>query len=63
MKVTAEQYGEICDVVERTYLGMPLAEPDDDLRLQHTSRQARAAALRIVEILGLDIQDPREISR
>ena len=59
MKVTAGQYGEICDVVERTYMGMPLT--DDDLRLQHTSHQARAAANRIIEILGLDIEDPRDM--
>ena len=60
MKVTADQYGQICDVVERTYHGWPLT---DDTGFLHTSREARAAAVRIIEILGLDIQDPREISR
>ena len=60
MKVTAEQYGEICDVVERTYHGLPL---DDDSGFLRTSKEARDAALRIIEILGLDIEDPREISR
>jgi hypothetical protein len=60
MKVTAEQYGEICDVVERTYHGWPLT---DDTGFLHTSREARAAAMRIIEILGLEHEDPREISR
>jgi hypothetical protein len=60
MKVTAEQYGEICDAVERTYQGWPLTGGDPYL---HTSPEARAAANRIIEILGLEIQDPREISR
>lgn len=57
MKVTARQYGEICDVVERNYHGWPLAGGDPYM---HTSKEARAAALRIIEILGLEIQDPRE---
>lgn len=60
MKVTAEQYGEICDVVERVYHGWPLT---DDSGFLHTSKEARAATNRIIEILGLEIQDPREISR
>jgi hypothetical protein len=61
MKVTAQQYGEICDVVERTYYGMPLTGGDDPYL--HTSAGARAAANRIIEILGLETEDPREISR
>jgi hypothetical protein len=60
MKVTAEQYGEICDVVERTYQGWPL---DDDMPYLNTSKEARAATNRIIEILGLESEDPREISR
>jgi len=59
VKVTAEQYGEICDVVERTYYGWPLTDDSGHL---HTSREARAAAIRIIEILGLEIQDPRDTS-
>lgn len=64
MKVTAEQYGDICDVVERTLLkvlnGAPLT---DDSPYLHTSPEARAATNRIIEILDLDIEDPRDISR
>jgi hypothetical protein len=60
MKVTVEQYGAICDVIERTYHGMPLTGGDPYL---NTSPEARAATNRIIEILGLDIEDPREISR
>jgi transcriptional regulator of met regulon len=56
VKVTAAQYGEICDAVERTYQGWPLA---DDSGLLHTSREARAAATRIIEILGLEPEEPR----
>lgn len=59
-KVTAEQYGEICDAVERNYHGWPLT---DDTGFLHTSKEARATAIRIIEILGLDIQDPRDVSR
>ena len=55
-EVTAEQYGDICDVVERTYQNMPLTGGDPYL---HTSREARAATNRIIEILGLEIEDPR----
>jgi hypothetical protein len=54
--VTAEQYSEICDVVERTLHGLPLT---DDSGMLHTSREARAAAGRIIEILGLESEDPR----
>lgn len=63
MKVTADQYGEICDVIEREVLATasPGFGPADGYL--HTSPQARAAANRIIEILGLDIEDPREISR
>jgi hypothetical protein len=59
MKVTARQYGQICDVVERTYHEWPLT---DDTGFLHTSKEARAAAVRIIKILGLEIQDPRDIS-
>ena len=63
MKVTAEQYGEICDVVERTLLAALNGEPLADDGFLHTSPEARAAAIRIIEILGLEDEDPREISR
>jgi hypothetical protein len=58
VNVTAEQYGQICDVVERTYQGWPL---DDDMQYLNTSKEARVATNRIIEILGLEIQDPRDI--
>jgi hypothetical protein len=51
--VTAEQYSEICDAVERTFHGWPLT---DDTGMLHTSREARATAVRIIEILGMEIQ-------
>ena len=61
-KVTAEQYGDLCDVVYRASHGMPLVgDPCDPF--MHTSDVARAAAMRIIEILGLEHEDPREISR
>lgn len=58
-----EKYSEVCDVVERTYGGMPLehlsveewetrTDVDND-PLFHTSSAARAAANRIFEILGI----------
>ena len=56
--VTAEQYGDICDVIARAEFGIP----GDDPHL-HTSSVARAGANRIIEILGLEVEDPREISR
>jgi hypothetical protein len=58
MKVTTEQYCNICDVVERVYQGLPL---DNDVPLfKHTSREARAAAIRIIEILGLEMAQTRK---
>ena len=59
--VTAGQYGEICDVVERTYQRLPLNRGSNDPA--YTSAEARAAATRIVEILGLGYADPREAAR
>jgi hypothetical protein len=53
----AEKYGLVCDVVERTYHGWPLdrtAEHDPGLGHLQTSAEARAAASRIFEILGVD---------
>lgn len=48
------KYGEVCDVVERTYQGWPLEHTDND-PFMHTSKEARAAALRIFEILGIEL--------
>ena len=61
MKVTAEQYGDICDVIARVEFGWPPRDERDILR--HTSDVAREATNRILDILVLDIEDPREISR
>ncbi len=55
--ITVEQYGDICDVVERTYQNIPLV---DDAPFQYTSNLARAATNRIIEILDLEIEDPRD---
>jgi len=54
--VTAEQYGDICDVVERIGLRLP-PKPDDpdDSGFMHTSNEARRATNRIIEILGLEV--------
>jgi hypothetical protein len=49
---TVERFAEICDVVERTYQGWPLDHDEADPYL-HTSKEARAAALRILELLGI----------
>lgn len=48
----AEKYAQVCDVVERNYHGWPL-EHDGDGDFSHTSKEARAAALRIFEILDV----------
>jgi hypothetical protein len=56
MKVTAEQYGDICDVVYRASQNWPLI-PDDANPFRHTSDVARAAANRIIGILGLEHED------
>ena len=57
--VTAEQYGDICDVVERAWHNWP-TEHDKENPFSHTSKYARAAAMKIVrEILGLDFEPTR----
>ena len=53
MKVTVEQYGDICDVVYRASQNWPLI-PDDANPFHHTSDVARAATNRILGILGLE---------
>ena len=59
--VTAGDYGQMCDAIERGYQGLPPLDTDDPFL--HTSAEARRAAMAILDILGLDIEDPREISR
>jgi hypothetical protein len=53
-------YALVCDVVERNYHGWPLDHGHDDddemLCICHTSKQARAAALRIFDILGVECE-------
>lgn len=49
----ATRFSEVCDVVERTYQGWPLEPGPDEAPLLHTSAEARAAAMRIFEILGI----------
>ncbi len=58
----ADLYTQVCDVVERNYLELPLVDgpadyPEDDFSAQicHTSDEARAAAVRIFEILGVEL--------
>ena len=43
-------FGKICDVVERTYQGWPLEHGYDNPH-NHTSTEARAAAMRVFELL------------
>jgi hypothetical protein len=57
MAVTADQYGELCDVVERAYHQMPVDSHKEDPH-RHTSDYARAAARRIVDLLGLKDSRP-----
>jgi hypothetical protein len=47
---SAEKYSQVCDVTERMWQHWPLKDDDGML---HTSSDARAAARRIFEILGL----------
>lgn len=48
-----EKYAEVCDVVERTFQRMPLDQTDDN-PFMHTSKEARAGAMRIFKILGVE---------
>lgn len=50
-----EAHSLVCDVIERNYHDWPL-EPDADNPFLHTSKEARAAALRIFEILDVDYE-------
>jgi len=47
-----EKFSAVCDVVERNYHGWPLDDPNDPW--SHTSEEARAAAVRIFEIFGVE---------
>lgn len=55
MKVTAGQYGELCDVVFRAQARWPVVPDDPHL---HTSSYAREGANRILAILGLEVEVP-----
>jgi len=56
--VTVEQYGVLCDVVERAWQHWPVNSHKDDV-CSHTSAYARAAANRIVLALGLEFEEIR----
>lgn len=58
MKITAEQYGVLCDVVERARHRWPVQRGDDEAPVLHTSDYAREAAMRIVDELGLELEPP-----
>jgi hypothetical protein len=53
--VTPKLYTELCDVVERAWQHWPVDSHLDD-PLKHTSDYARAAAIRILKILGLQLR-------
>jgi hypothetical protein len=55
--INADDYALLCDVVERAWQHWPV-EPHDGLL--HTSSYARAAAMRIVEELGLDEEEEEQ---
>ena len=53
IQVTPEQYGELCDIVERAWHQWPVDSYKDEA-VRHTSDYARAAARRILVVLGLE---------
>jgi len=57
-KITIRQYGQLCDIVERAWQHWP-TDHDEKNDLNHTSQYARHAAMKIIEVLGLDIESPR----
>jgi hypothetical protein len=50
-----EAYSAVCDVIERNYHDWDL-EPSEENPFSHTSKEARAAALKIFEILGISYE-------
>lgn len=48
-----EAFGRVCDIIERSRQQWPL-DPDVGNPWSHTSSEARAAALRIFELLGIE---------
>lgn len=56
-KITPEQYGILCDIIERAWHhDVVEPEPGD---IMFTSKYARTASMRIVEVLDLEFVDPR----
>jgi hypothetical protein len=51
------RFAEVCDVLERTWNHAPLT---DSTGLLHTSDDARAAARRVFELLGIPTATPQE---
>lgn len=52
----SELYANLCNVVERNYLNLPLPGAPGDDGLCHTSTEARAAAWAILEVLFNDAE-------
>jgi hypothetical protein len=48
-----ERYADVCDIVERMWQHWPLNDGSD---FRHTSSDARAAAMKIFEVLGIDVE-------
>jgi transcriptional regulator of met regulon len=51
-KRRAELFSQVCDVIERNFHGWPIHADKDEVL--HTSKEARAATVRIFEILGVE---------
>lgn len=52
---TTEQYSLLCDLLYRRFLAQGCCGVEDDDGLLHTSREARAAASAIAQLLGLTV--------
>jgi hypothetical protein len=52
-ELSADRFNAVCDVIERNYHGWPIEAIDHD-GISHTSKAARATAMRIFAILGID---------
>jgi hypothetical protein len=62
-RVTDEQYGELCNIVERAWHNWPVVRTPGEADVLHTSDYARAAANTILAVLNLDTEDSRAITR
>lgn len=57
--VDPEMFGVLCDVVQRAWMHLPVERSPEEAPVLHTSSYARAAAIRIIDELGLEVEDPR----